>query len=70
MKECNLYILSKMKNMRLYGKYYASLTGEDERTYKPHEANSLAVLVEELVKLGATIKDFDGFYYARLKRKV
>ena len=63
MKPCNLYILSKMKNMRLYGKYYASLTGEEERTYKPHEANSLAVLVEELVKSGLCVNDFDGFYY-------
>ena len=50
-----------MKNMRLYGKYYASLTGEEERTYKPHEANSLAVLVEELVKSGLCVNDLTGF---------
>ena len=52
-----------MKNMRLYGKYYSALTGEKERVYKPHEAKSLEVLVDECLSRNCEIKDFDNFYY-------
>ncbi len=63
MKSVNLYVLASMKNMRLYGKYYASLSGEKERTYKPHEAQSLCDFVKRCMQEGAIIRDFDGYYY-------
>lgn len=63
MKAINLYILAEMKNMKLYGKYYASLTGEKERAYKPHEAQSLSRLVSVMMQRGAKVEEFDNFFY-------
>lgn len=63
MKAVNLYYLSRMQNMSLYGKYYASLCNEKERSYKPHEAKSLTALVDYCINNGATVKEFENFYY-------
>ena len=49
--------------MRLYGKYYSALTGEKERAYKPHEAQSLYDFVNYAIKNGAQLCDFDGYFY-------
>ena len=63
MKPCHLYALAQVKNMRVYAKYYSALTGEKERVYKPHEAKSLEVLIEELLPLGVDIIHLDNFFY-------
>ena len=67
MKPCNLYALAQVKNMRTYAKYYSALTGEKERVYKPHEAKSLEVLIEELLPLGVDIIHLDDFFYGYRK---